>query len=210
MHTPILDDLELYSDLVSSVGEGGSDRVLTPIECSELIIRLQKETNENDQQLSKRLGLGKKRKIKTLDDPLDTTQLNLFKKLQGLSKMNAHMLGFRNQTGKIPFTTGCMVAELDDKNDHNWILKTVLASYDTKKPLTTKDVFEIVSRKKKSLDVHISEIIETVVNLKPVVDEYYLIIIKINENLKLFIKKSNQSIKEILEKKLEIKIFSSF
>ena len=61
--------------------------------------------------------------------------------------------------------------------------------------------------------MHISEIIETVVNLKPVVDEYYLIIIKINEilleNLKLFIKKSNQSIKEILEKKLEIKIFSS-
>ena len=36
----LLDDLDLYSDLVSSVGTGTSDRPLDPIECSDLIIRL--------------------------------------------------------------------------------------------------------------------------------------------------------------------------
>ena len=61
----ILDDLDLYSDLLSSVGTHDKDRPLTPIECSDLIVRLKEETGESWEQLSKRLGLGKKRKIKT-------------------------------------------------------------------------------------------------------------------------------------------------
>ena len=86
----LLDDLDLYSDLVSSVGTNSSDRPLTPIECSDLIIRLSEETGETKEQLSKRLGLGRKRKIKTLDKPLDTTQIRLFEQLQDLSRKNSH------------------------------------------------------------------------------------------------------------------------
>ena len=195
----LLNDLELYSDLVTSIGSGISDRPLTPIECSDLIIRLKEETNESRQQLSKRLGLGKKRKIKTLDEQLDTTQILLFERLQKLSRQNAYMLGFGMDDGKIPFTIGCFVAELPNKKDHNIILKTILSSYDSEKKINKSDVFEIVSRKKKSPNIPIETIIEDVMKVKPVIDEYYLIGVTVTTEFIEKINSINTNSKQILK-----------
>lgn len=175
MTAQLLDDFDLYSDLILSTGTSVADRPLTPIEVSDMILRLEKETGETRQQIARRLGLGRKTKVSSMNRPPDTTQLNHFLKLQNLSRKNAYMLGFRDTPGKIPFTLGAVVADLPNKDDHNTVLKTVLASYDTKMRITKEDVREIVYRKKASPKEPISEIIETVVKSKPVVDHYYMI-----------------------------------
>ena len=145
MSNLLLDDLDLYADLLSSVGTNNKDRPLTPIECSDLIVRLKEETGESWEQLSKRLGLGKKRKVKTSNAPPDTTQIKLFEKLQDLSRKNAYALGWgRTGDGKIGFTIGCLVAGLEDKNVHDIILGVVLASQETDKPILKTDVRELL------------------------------------------------------------------
>jgi len=180
----LLDDLDLYSDLVSSVGTGTSDRPLTPIECSDLIIRLIEETGETRDRISKRLGLGKKRKIKTLDAPPNTAQVKLFEQLQALSRKNAYMLGFGLSDVIIPFTIGCLVAALPDKNDHNIILKTVKESQP------------------------IEEIIEHVMKFKPVTElAGYAIGLKLDpislQKIDEIVKNQQKDANEILKKLLE-------
>lgn len=195
--TPLLEDLELYSDLISSVGSHSGNRRLTPIECSDLIIRLKNETQEGWEQISKRLSLGKKTKISTLDAPNDATQVRNFKDLQNLSRKNAYMLGFGSDEAKIPFTLGVLVSSLPNKEDHNIILKTTL-----EKDLKKKDIMKIVDLKKKSSTVSIEEIIEQVIKAKPVIDEYYLIGITLEKNLEEQIKKiseqKSQNIKDVI------------
>lgn len=194
---PLLEDLELYSDLISSVGSHSGNRRLTPIECSDLIIRLKNETQEGWEQISKRLSLGKKTKISTLDAPNDATQVRNFKDLQNLSRKNAYMLGFGSDEAKIPFTLGVLVSSLPNKEDHNIILKTTL-----EKDLKKKDIMKIVDLKKKSPTVSIEEIIEQVIKAKPVIDEYYLIGITLEKNLEEQIKKiseqKSQNIKDVI------------
>lgn len=175
MAAQLLDDFDMYSDLILSVGAGAHDRPLTPIEVSDMILRLEMETGETRQQISRRLGLGRRTKVSHTNRPPDTTQLNNFLKLQKLSRKNAYMLGFRGSSGKIPFTLGAVVADLPNKDDHNAILKTVLASYDTKKKITKDDVREIVYRKKASPEEPIERIIEKAMKAKPATDHYYMI-----------------------------------
>ena len=50
----LIDDLDVYSDLLLSVGTNDADRPLTPIECSDLIVRLKEETGDTNEQISKR------------------------------------------------------------------------------------------------------------------------------------------------------------
>ena len=175
MTAQLLDDLDLYSDLVLSVGKGAGDRPLAPIEVSDLILRLESETGETRQQISRRLGLGRKAKVSSMNKPPDTTQINRFLKLQNLSRKNACMLGFRAAPGKIPFTLGAVVADLPDKGDHDAILKAVLASYGAKKRMTRKDVREIVYRKKASPAEPIGGIIEAVMKARQAADHCYMI-----------------------------------
>ena len=172
----ILDDLDLYSDLLSSVGTNDKDRPLIPIECSDMIVKLKEETGESWEQLSKRLGLGKKRKIKTSSAPPDTTQIKLFEKLQNLSRKNAYALGWgRSGDGKIGFTIGCLVAGLEDKNAHDIILDAVLASQETDKPILKTDVIDICNRVRSSPEKPAKEIIEHVLEIMPVREHGHMI-----------------------------------
>lgn len=174
----LIDDLDLYSDLVSSIGTGTTNRILTPIECSDLIMRLKEETNESWEKLSIRLGLGKKRKINNLEKPPDTTQIRLFAKLQNLSRKNAYALGFGEVTDvKIGFTIGCFVSDLPDKNDHDILLDAVLFSKNTSKPLLKEDVKKIVLYKKKSPDIPIEKIIQKIIDYTPGVERTYVLLI---------------------------------
>ena len=205
----ILDDLDLYSDLLSSVGTHDKDRPLTPIECSDLIVRLKEETGESWEQLSKRLGLGKKRKIKTSSAPPSTAQIKLFEKLQNLSRKNAYALGWgRTGDGKIGFTIGCLVASLPDKDAHDIILDAVLASQETDKPILKTDVLDICNRVRNSPEKPAEEIIEDVLKYKPVMEHIYKIGITPYTD---FLIKFNQilSEKQISSKELLTKLLHS-
>ena len=172
----ILDDLDLYSDLLSSVGTHDKDRPLTPIECSDLIVRLKEETGESWEQLSKRLGLGKKRKIKTSKAPPNPAQIKLFANLQNLSRKNAYALGWgRTGDGKVGFTIGCLVARLADKDAHDIILDAVLASQETDKPILKTDVLDICNRVRNSPEKPAEEIVKDVLEYKPVMEHFYKI-----------------------------------
>lgn len=199
-----MDDLDLYSDLLSSVGTGDEDRPLTPIECSDYIKRLREETGESLEKLSKRLGLGKKRKISTMDEPPDTSQIKLFLKLQDLSRKSAYMLKFgKSSEDKVGFTIGCLIADLPDKRDHDVILQTVMRSVDEGKKILKTDVIKILERKRKSPDTKIEEIIEYVMKIKPVTDVYSMIVLRANHDIlqKMeYLAKQERTPKEVLTK----------
>lgn len=174
-----MDDVELYSDLLASVGTGRHNRPLIPIECSDLIMRLKEETGESWEQLSKRLQLGKKSKITTMDAPRDTTQIRHFAKLQNLSRKNAYALGFGiSGDGAIGFTIGALVADLPEKKDHDLILDAVLQSYEGSKPLVKEDVKKIVQMRKKSPDASLESIIKRISDFNPKPETSYVILIQ--------------------------------
>ena len=199
----LIDDLDLYSDLLSSIGTGDENRPLTPIECSDYIKRLQEETQESLEKISTRLGLGKKRKIKTMDEPPDTTQIKLFLNLQNLSRKSAYMLRFGKSTGdKVGFTIGCLVADLPVKRDQDVILQTVIKNADSSKPITKTDVMHILERKKKSSEMPIEEIIKHVMKIKPVTKVVNMIVFHLDysthRKLDLLMKKLRRSSKEVM------------
>ena len=203
MGSKLMDDLELYSDLLSSIGTGNEDRPLTPIECSDYIKRLQEETGESLEKISTRLGLGKKRKIKTMDKPPDTTQIKLFLKLQNLSRKSAYMLRFGKSTEKkVGFTIGCLVADLPDEKDQDIILQTVIKNVDSSKPITKTDVMHILERKKKSPETSIGKIIEHVMRIKPVTEVVNMIVFRLDYSVRgkldLLVKKDGKSYKDIM------------
>ena len=206
----ILDDLDLYSDLLSSIGTHTNNRPLTPIECSDLIVQLQDETNESWEALSKRLGLGKKRTIATSKKPVDTTQIKQFVKLQQLSRKNVYALGWGvSKDGKIGFSIGYEVTDLPNKDDYDIILNTVLNSQETENPIIKKDVMNIVDRKIKSPEIPIEEIIEHVINIKPKLEHRYKIGIapftNLLEKLEQIISEKQITSKELLQKLIQRK-----
>ena len=168
MSEKILDDFDLYSDLLMSIGTHDPDRPFTPIEVSDLIVRLKEETGDSWEELSKRLGLGKKKKSSTIKKSNDTTQLRLFEKLQNLSRRNAYSLGWgKFKDGKIAMTLGCEIAKLSDKDEQDILISAIIETSDTEKPIIKNDVKNILNRKIKSPEIPISEIIEHVSNTKP-------------------------------------------
>ena len=206
----ILDDMDLYSDLVSSIGTHEKDRPLTPIECSDLIVRLKEETGDSWEALSKRLGLGKKLKVSTSKDPPDITQIKLFEKLQELSRKNVYILGWgKSGDGKVAFTIGCLVASLPDKNDHDIILNTVLESQETGNPIRKNDVKNILNRIRGSPKTPVGEIIEHVMNIKPKIEHLYKIGItpytNFLERLDQIVSEKQTNSKELLQKLIQTK-----
>ncbi|MBT6646233.1 MAG: hypothetical protein HOB51_01760 [Thaumarchaeota archaeon] len=175
----LIDDLELYSDLVASVGTGRHNRPLTPIECSDLIMRLKNETDESWEELSKRLHLGKKSKITTMDAPRDTTQIRHFAKLQNLSRKNAYALGFGlSNEGAIGFTIGALVADLPEKKDHDLILDAVLQSQNGSRSLKKEDIKKIVQMRKASSDTPLESIIKRIIDFDPEPEESYVMLVQ--------------------------------
>lgn len=164
----ITNNLDLFSDLLSSVGTNDKDRPLTPIECSDLIVRLKEETGDSWEKLSKRIGLGKKRKTSTSKKPPDTTQIKLFVQLQDLSRKNAYMIGWgKSGDGRVGFTIGCLVAKLPDKKLHDVILHAVNERAGTDDPIIKTDVQKILNRHRLNSETTIEEIIEDVMKIKP-------------------------------------------
>jgi len=164
----LLDDLDFYSDLLLSIGTHDSDRPLTPIEVSDSLVRLLTETGDSLEELSKRVGLGRKKSVSTIKKKIDTTQIRIFQNLQKLSRRNVYSLGWgRSKDGKVAMTLGGDIARLSNKNDHDLLFNTIIENMDTEKQLVKNDVKNIVNRKINSPEVDMSEIIELVKNTKP-------------------------------------------
>lgn len=207
----LLDDLDSYSDLLLSIGTHDPDRPLVPIEVSDGVLRLKKETGDSWEDLSKRVGLGKKKKTSTVKKKTDTTQIKLFEQLQNLSKRNAYSIGWgKSKNGKVAMTLGCDIAKLPNKDDHDILINTIIESLDTEKPIRKDDVKNILDRKIKSPEIPIGEIIEHVMNIKPVMELFWKIGITPEDIfLKKFKKKiSNEKIhpSDLLRKLLEKKV----
>ena len=172
----ILDDLDLFSDLLMSIGTHDPDRPFTPIEVSDLLIQLKDETNDSWEQLSKRVGLGKKLKSSTQKSSTDTTQIRLFEKLQNLSRKSTYVLGWgASKDGKVAMTLGCDVAKLSSKDDQDILISAILESLETEKPIRKNDVKSILDRKNKSPETSIVDIIEHVKSIKPETELFYKI-----------------------------------
>ncbi len=168
MSKNILDDLDFYSDLLLSIGGHDSDRPLTPIEVSDSLVRLQNETGESLEEISKRVGLGRKKNISTIKKKIDTTQIRIFQNLQKLSRRNVYSLGWgKSQSGKVAMTLGGDIARLSNKDDHDLVFNSIIDSLDTENPFVKDDVKNIVDRKNKSPETDINEIIELVKNTRP-------------------------------------------
>ena len=165
----LLDDLDTYSDLLLSVGTHDPKRPFTPIEVSDLLLRLKNETGNSWKEISKRVGLGKKLKNSTMKKDIDDTQVRLFEKLQNLSRKNVYMIGWgRSKDGKVSMTSACDIAKLNDKDEQDVILNTMIEYQDTEKNLVKGDIKNILDRKIKSPETSISEIIEHVRDIKPI------------------------------------------
>ena len=176
MAEKLLDDLDTYSDLLLSIGTHDPDRPLVPIEVSDMVLRLKEETGDSWEDISKRVGLGKKKKISTVKKKPDTTQIKLFEKLQNLSKRNAYSIGWgESKNGKVAMTLGCDIAKLSSKDDHDILINTIIDSLETKKPIRKGDVKNILDRKTKSPETPIGEIIEHVMNIKPIMELFWKI-----------------------------------
>lgn len=200
MNGKILDDLDLFSDLLMSIGTHDPDRPFTPIEVSDLIVKLKEETGDSWGQLSKRVGLGKKLKSSTMKKSIDTTQIKLFEKLQNLSRKYVYVLGWgTSKDGKVSMTIGCEIAKLSDKSEQNIFLDAVLESLDTDQPIRKNDVKNILNRKIKSPETPISEIIEHVKSIKSKPILYY----------KIGITPENDFVEKCTQKSSEQKITSS-
>jgi hypothetical protein len=168
MSDNLLDDFDFYSDLLMSIGTHNSDRPFTPIEVSDSLLRLQRETGDSLEELSKRVGLGKKKKISVMKKKIDTTQIKNFQNLQKLSRRNVYSLGWgQSKDGKVAMTLGVDISRLSNKDDQDVLFNSIIENIDTENSLVKNDVKNIVDRKIKSPEIDISEIIELVKNTKP-------------------------------------------
>jgi hypothetical protein len=156
----LIEDLELYSDLLLSVGTHKGIRPLEPIEVAKLIDRLQKEESENYQQLSRRLGFK------------DVTQTKNFLNLLNLPETVHYSLGWKTtDEEKIPFTNGVIFSELENKNDMEYLVKIGIQN-----KIKKNEAISIVQIKKKFPKKSIEECVDEVLKIRPVVVKGYLII----------------------------------
>ena len=165
---PILDNIELLSDLLASLGTHAKDRILTPFECSTHIVRLKEETGESWEDVSKRLGLGKKKK-NDFTKKTDTTMVRNFANLQSLTKKRAYAIGWGESTpDKVAFTAAVYVSKLDSEKDQIQLMDTILDSIkdDSGKNIVKNDVIKIVEEKRKSPETSIDDIIRSVTDRK--------------------------------------------
>lgn len=186
----ILDNIELFSDLLASLGTHSKDRILTPFECSTFIVRLKEETNESWEEISKRLGLGKKKTNNFTKKTIDTTMVRNFASLQSITQKRGYAIGWGISTeDKVVFTAAVYISKLVSENDQLKVMDAVLESNrdDIKKPLTKNDVIKIVDEKSKSPQTPIDDIIASVSGRKFKSDTNYRIGISLDlsNNLKI-------------------------
>ena len=81
---------------------------------------------------------------------IDDTQVRLFEKLQNLSRKNVYMIGWgRSKDGKVSMTSACDIAKLNDKDEQDVILNTMIEYQDTEKNLEKTKIKNFSKSKQK-------------------------------------------------------------
>lgn len=182
---PLLDDIDLFSDLLASVGTHLKDRPLSPYEVSNCIVRLQNETGETWEQISSRLSLGKK-KTNNFYKKTDTTMVNKFIKLQKLTKKRVYSIGWGEASeDMVGFTSASDISKLTNEEDQIKLFDAILESAQNSsgKKLGKEDVKKIIEEKSKSIQTPIEEIIQSVMGKKFSSESHFLIGLKINNEI---------------------------
>ena len=136
MTNKLTDDIDKLTDLALSVGhqgrkQKGIQRPLTPIEVAKYIQRIKDENNETDAQISKRLGLGKKKSKsgKIMEDmetvKPSTSQVQNFLKFLKFSEKSVTGIGFKGDPGKVVFSTAIKAHNLESSEQDSIILNTL-------------------------------------------------------------------------------------
>ncbi len=174
----ILDNMDIFSDLLASLNTHSKDRILTPFECSTYIVGLKEETNESWEEVSKRLSFGKKKTNNFTKKSTDTTMVRNFASLQDITKKRGYAIGWGTSTDdKVSFSSAVYVSKLVSENDQIKLMDAVLESAkdDTEKSLTKNEVIKIVEEKRKSPETSIDDIIMSVSDRKFESDTNYRI-----------------------------------
>ena len=206
---PILDNMDVFSDLLASLGTHSKDRPLRPFECSTCIVKLKNETNESWEDISSRLQLGKK-KTNDFSKKTDTTMVRNFANLQNISKKRAYTIDWgESSEDMVGFTSAVYISKLEEKKDQDELFDAILESYENdgnSKKIVKKDVIKIVEEKKKSPEIPIKDIIESVTKRKYQTDTWYKIGIKPTtfnlEKIKKIIQNHNKELVDIFNEKI--------
>jgi hypothetical protein len=185
----LLDDLDLYSNLLLSLGTHKKERPLKPIEVAKLINTLKSETKESWNKVASRLGVG-------------IDQVKSFRNLLHLPEQVHYAIGYGDTNEEsLAFTTANIVSELKNMREKELLCKFALSN-----KLTKDETERIIQLKKQSPDEAIEECVNKVLNLRPVFEKGYVIVTLVkDETLRKLVSMSeartielNKLIKEIM------------
>lgn len=188
----LLKDPKRFARLLRSIGVGvQKKRPLTPIEVATEIEELKKEINGTNSEVAERLHV-------------DPKQILDFLKLLRLPSSIQHTLGYgRIDLGRIPFTTGARISELDSKEDMKILANSVLD--EDKVVIKKEEVQQLVNLKKRNPEKSIDECISQILKIRPRITTSYLIVSDLKESIAENLeKKSKQIGKNLNDFALEI------
>lgn len=198
--TKLTRDAKQYAKLLLSVGQHGRSssqiRPLNPVECAEMIKQLMSEENENLEQVTQRLDLGRPAKGSSIYKKRDTTQVTVFLNLLRISEKSRYFAGWKWEGyPKIPFSLMALMAPLAAEEQD----KIIQSAYndDKKSVLNRDDVRKIIQWKRDNPSIPIEECIQSVLELKPVSVTTHMLVCEIHPKLKQFII-SNQDYRDRL------------
>lgn len=194
MTDSFLDDIDKITDLKLSVGLQGRKnknnvRPLRPFEVAQYIQLLKNETNENDKQISRRLGLGLKKStsgkiLEDIDnDDRDDTQVKNFLKLLKFSEKSVPGIGYKGDGNMVPFSVAAVLHKLNSEEQDIMINNIIEHKFN-------RDDVRAILNYKNDNDISIQDSIQKFKKLKvtKIVEYqlYYLIDQEVGRKIKQF------------------------
>jgi len=160
----LLNDLDEYAKLLSSIGTHKRERPLLPVEVAKRIKILKDECTSLN-EVSERLSL-------------DAKLIGQFLSLLNLPETVHGIIGWgHTDKFRLGFTKASIIAELEDSNDQDILAKAAQISAFKK-----QEIRDVISLKKRNADKKIEECIESVLSFRPVIEKGYMMITNIKPN----------------------------
>ena len=157
-----------------------SDRPLSPIDVAREIEALQKDLNNNQGELVKRL-------------PIKPDMIKQFQSLLRLPPQIQDMVvwgGTRSKTGVLGFSVAAKIVMFDNPKD---VLKLAGTVTGISRPLTKENVKHMLSMKKHNPDTTIDECISEILNVtRPITITHYMFVSGLDSNIVQVLKKVSQ------------------
>lgn len=186
----LLNDLDEYAKLLSSIGTHKGERPLPPLEVAKRIKLLRDECKSLN-EVSERLSL-------------DAKIIGQFLSLLSLPETVHGIIGWGyTDKFRLAFTTASIIAELEDAYDQEILAKAAQISAFKK-----NEVQDVVSLKKRNKNKKIEECIESVLRFRPVIEKGYMVITNIRpetiKRLRHAIKTYSIKIEDLIKQSMEV------